>query len=143
MTSVAAASPTLDDRIQDLPQELQDIILEFTLESPSATVLLTKDYKPPGPLAISRKTRAKAATSYYNNSAFLFEKTSRTYDVGVLISSIVAWVKSLSREHRSWVKEVRVSNPDRGIRNFEPEIYQATNDAHTILETDCSLQHSG
>lgn len=66
---------TLDDRIAALPQELQDIILEFTLDSlldvpSSGIVTITLWQKPPVSLQISRALWTKFATRYYGGRTF-------------------------------------------------------------------------
>ncbi|KAK4618052.1 hypothetical protein CLAFUW4_11949 [Fulvia fulva] len=64
---------TLDSRIASLPQELQDIILDFTL---SATNPLTgraeiaHDHRPPLSLQINRTLRSKFAAHYYSTTIF-------------------------------------------------------------------------
>lgn len=59
--------PTLDNRVQALPQELQDSILDLTIgiHDSFCTMAIDGKYKSPLGLQISRATRAKFANHYY------------------------------------------------------------------------------
>lgn len=67
------ATRILSARIQALPQELQDEILEYALYFQAGggkVVRIDKDYKPPLGLQISWQTRAKFANAYHSNTIF-------------------------------------------------------------------------
>lgn len=87
-------------RIQDLPQELQDNILEALEEFqvPQNLVTITSAYKPPLPLQLSQKIRAKFAREYYGTASFRCE-----LNWGLLYD----WALSLTAEHREMVARVQ------------------------------------
>lgn len=94
--------PSLDDRIQALPQELQDGIVEaFLAVDSSATVKISPNYKPPMQLQVNRRLRSIFAKTYYSNSTFQFKDhvvTSR-------------WLLSLEFEHRACIQNIRYILP--------------------------------
>ena len=66
MASTSSPTPSLVQRVQALPQELQDMIFGYaTIPSTSNTDLLPQQYRPPSALQINRKTRGKFASEYY------------------------------------------------------------------------------
>lgn len=70
---------SLDDRMQALPQELQDMIFECTLTTHAttpSTVVLTPAHRPPRELQINRKTRAAFASTYYSTTTFRVQLNS-------------------------------------------------------------------
>ncbi|KAK4613918.1 hypothetical protein CLAFUW4_09470 [Fulvia fulva] len=65
---------SLEQRIQALPQELQDVILDFTVavKSPNVITLTEthgKKYKPPLCLQVNRKIRRESEQPYYLRAA--------------------------------------------------------------------------
>ncbi|KAK4613528.1 hypothetical protein CLAFUW4_09319 [Fulvia fulva] len=71
--SNTSSTPTfsLEDRIQALPQELQDEILEQTIAiEPDTAIILSPSYRPPLGLHLNRKIRHKFASTYYSTTAF-------------------------------------------------------------------------
>ncbi|CZT16247.1 uncharacterized protein RCC_02089 [Ramularia collo-cygni] len=69
-TMTASSSTTteeLNDRIQNLPQELQDWIKELVIDDgmPSSYVNIDDSYKPPLGLQIDHKSREKFAKEFY------------------------------------------------------------------------------
>lgn len=67
VSSATAACEQLDERIQNLPQELQDRIKEVLVNSslPDHLINITWAYKPPLGLQIDRKTRQRFASNFY------------------------------------------------------------------------------
>lgn len=64
---------SLDKKIQALPQELQDLILDFKIAvnpNDEGVILVTEDYKPPVGLQLNRKIRASFAAKYYSGAIF-------------------------------------------------------------------------
>lgn len=94
------SSPTLDDRIQALPRELQDAILEAWITIDSTTeITITESYKPPSQLHVSRSIRTSFATAYYAHTTFILH----TYNFEMNIP----WLSSLSSEHRDLIQHLR------------------------------------
>jgi hypothetical protein len=68
------AGTNLDSRIQALPQELQDAILEHTdAFHILPTTCVTQQYKPPVALQLNRKLRAKFVAEYYSATIFEYQ----------------------------------------------------------------------
>ncbi|KAK4618206.1 hypothetical protein CLAFUW4_12074 [Fulvia fulva] len=105
-----AATPMdeLRGRIQGLPQELYDMIRDFTLTldtSENGNITINRDYKPPVQLQIDSATRNKIAQEYYANTTFTFFKL---HDGEALC---IKWLDSLSPEARTSLREVRLEAP--------------------------------
>ena len=99
MASLKDSMP-LEQRIQQLPQELQDQILDAVLSLATAnakTVLITAAYRPPWQISVDRRTRKKQARDYYANS--VFQSTLHDW---------MSWIKSIPVQYQSLVKEIRV-----------------------------------
>ncbi|EME78669.1 uncharacterized protein MYCFIDRAFT_209035 [Pseudocercospora fijiensis CIRAD86] len=102
-----SADTDLDERIQILPQELQDIIFDFTLSPNSDRVIaVTSNYRAPSQLQISRKSRDVAAARYYSSNAFTFTTGKNTRQE--VFYFIQKWVASLPRLHASMLRELRL-----------------------------------
>lgn len=60
----------LRDNIMSLPQEIFDEIFDLVFWAPAdQETVISRDYKPPVQLQISRETRAKFSDAYYNHGA--------------------------------------------------------------------------
>jgi hypothetical protein len=59
---------TFNDRVQALAQELFSMIYDYTFTSDGKKVTITKHYKPPAQLQVSRATRERFAAEFYNNT---------------------------------------------------------------------------
>lgn len=60
---------TTSERVQALPQDLQDLIYEHTIShEPTRTITITKDYRPPLQLQLHHKLRQDFATRYYSGA---------------------------------------------------------------------------
>lgn len=97
--------------VQKLPQELQDIIADYTLyhsTTVSKMVTISTDYKPPAELSISRASRDIFATNYYNNTWFVIP-----YKAGD--GNLMQWLNSLSYGHCSHVRFVLMCPPSARI----------------------------
>lgn len=110
----AIDAQSIPDRLGNIPQELYDKILLFSLVYdaggemfPSATAngspitnaqYIDNSYRPPVQLAINRKIRQDTTQKYYRDTTFILS------DHGVLQK----WVRSLSREAMAEIKEARV-----------------------------------
>lgn len=119
MTAGLDSFERLQARLQALPQELQDTILEYTCTvTPSATnsahappaidipdstagVYVDEHYRPPPQLS-SPRVRELYAKSYYSTTVFNF--TSRAH--------LVKWLVALPSEHRAWLVELRYHDPE-------------------------------
>lgn len=88
----------LIDRIQSLPQELFDLIHDYTFTVLTSTpVIIDKSFKLPSNLQVSHGTRGDLARGFFLNSTFLF------YDTAELL----AWTKALTVEHQRLVMTLR------------------------------------
>lgn len=88
--------PKLAERVQRLPQELQDIIESWTFTLPnSRTVMIDSGYTPPSILRVDRATRSKLAAEYYDTN------NTRFRELGGLAFK---WLDSLSIEHKSRIQ---------------------------------------
>lgn len=118
----------LDSRIQDLPQELQEMIMWFTDGFDVPTVVsITKavhkpcddykyqiepSYKPPIALQLNRKLRYQFAEKYYRNTMFVyivdshwsFLSPSSLTAVAVTRNHLWRWIQSLSKIHRDMIQ---------------------------------------
>lgn len=97
-----ARKGNLRERIHRLPQELQDMIQDFVFSADPAIQHLTRSYKPPATLQVSRKTRQKFAKSYYSQTTFRIDKTF-TLDL---------WLRSIRRVHLRKIKNMQVRIDD-------------------------------
>jgi hypothetical protein len=75
---------SLRQRILDRPQELYDMILDFTFTANPRTLEITADYQPPPTLQVSRATRRTFANSYFGpGSVFSFPRQEPLYPLDV------------------------------------------------------------
>ncbi|CAK1358008.1 hypothetical protein CB0940_07334 [Cercospora beticola] len=95
-------SAELDHRIQALPQELQDEILDLTVAIKPTTVVIDKSYKPPWQLAIDQALRRKVAQDYYSSTIFVVE------DGRAKPPLLRSWLTSLPADHTHLVSEIRL-----------------------------------
>lgn len=133
------ADDSTDKRIQDLPQELQDKILESTLASQIPTSItinricdfssefkrtscqllnpFTKSYTPPIALQINRKLRAEFAREYYSSTVFEC-LTEDTYGItrmnwkpylGPGTYQFTRWLASLPSTHLNYIGTLQLS----------------------------------
>ena len=98
--------PDLDDQIQALPQELQDIILDFVVTT-SRVVQIDMFYKPPVGLHLSKFLREKTAKSFYGKQQ-AFASGADTDNYARLLGK---WLDSLPAEHGLMIEEIRFSWP--------------------------------
>ena len=96
--------PDLDDQIQALPQELQDIILDFVVTT-SRVVQIDMFYKPPVGLHLSKFLREKTAKSFYGKQQ-AFASGADTDNYARLLGK---WLDSLPAEHGLMIEEIRFS----------------------------------
>ncbi|KAK4494923.1 hypothetical protein PRZ48_014279 [Zasmidium cellare] len=107
MTSIMTTSESdeLNQRIHNLPQELQDRILDCTTAIEPGMVTIDDDYRPPWQLRINRATRSNCAKQYYTTSIFKLRKRSMN---DPLIAVLVRWLTRLPVEHVALVTHIRV-----------------------------------
>ena len=111
MTGTTRPSPkrqTLNDRIQALPQELQDIIRDYTLDYPTTpiAIMMSYDYRPPINLQINRAIRSTFASTYYTNTTFHSSNSKL----------LTKFVTALSPEHRDLLESIRLSSRIKQMR---------------------------
>lgn len=97
----------LDARIQGLPQELQDSILELTNveQLPIGSVTITKAHIPPSALHLNHKIRTDFARQYYSTTTFIGEHNLHCPgDCG----PIIRWMASLSAAHLKAIRMVHL-----------------------------------
>ncbi|KAF2164758.1 hypothetical protein M409DRAFT_24663 [Zasmidium cellare ATCC 36951] len=98
-----SADEELDRRIQALPQEVQDEILDHVLFiKPGEVTINTTSYTPPWQLHFNRATREKIAEHYYATSVFKISDA----DYGCF-SVTSRWLKSLTAKHQAKVADIR------------------------------------
>ena len=117
---------SIEWRIHQLPQELQDTILDFVLTIPSTEVQLTTAYKPPWQLSVDRRTRRVQAKDYYRYVHFYIPDS-------MYRAPLVVWMRSIPAIYRGLIAEIRIdvdwtplSNPS--WQPFDPSWYEATRD---------------
>lgn len=84
---------TIEERIQILPQELQDQILDSLLiltKRNLSFIWITPNYKPPWQLSLDHRTRRTQAYDYYVNTTFLYAGLSYVYQWHAFCRSIPA-----------------------------------------------------
>ncbi|KAF7187473.1 hypothetical protein HII31_11213 [Pseudocercospora fuligena] len=93
-------SLTLEDRVQSLPQELQDMIFNFVVEVPSHdTIVVDESYRAPAALWLNKPLRTTTAQKYFTTNAFAFKNmSSKFFD---------EWVDSLDPDHCALLKDTR------------------------------------
>lgn len=107
------ASDALDLKIQSLPQELQDAVLESLQDVQLlASVLVDASYKPPVALQLNSKMRAEFAKKYYGSTVFEY-RVVRYGNEAFLEKSgdkclLEAWACSLTPEHQTILGTVRI-----------------------------------
>ncbi|GIZ41803.1 hypothetical protein CKM354_000509600 [Cercospora kikuchii] len=95
--------PSLEHLLQALPQELQDMILGFTIiTSPSIVRIETERYQPPPLLQINRATRATAAESYYSQTVF-----ACTHEFHNNVE-FIRWLRSIPARHRALINRILI-----------------------------------
>lgn len=92
----------LAQRVQDLPAELYDMVLEYTFTAGRERIEITPAYKPPPQLQVSRTTRDLFAKHYYTRARF-FAPVWKT---------IKAFVRSLSIAHIIMLSGEEVPDPE-------------------------------
>ncbi|CAK1357965.1 unnamed protein product [Cercospora beticola] len=96
--------PTLEERIQSLAQELQDMILDYTLLIEPTTVNITDRYQPPWQLSVNRRTRPLVAEHYYSTSTS--SDMTRLHD-------LQQWLDRIPAEYVQMIENVEF-----GVRNM-------------------------
>lgn len=102
----------LSRRIQALPQELQDIILDFVLSVPpndDGVVYISDAYKPPTGLQLNRKIRARFAKAYYGGDAiFLVERPLNLEFRLWCFPRLERWFSKLEFSHSELINTIRM-----------------------------------
>lgn len=118
----------LDERIQGLPQELQDWIMDLVVADglPSGFVEIDESYKPPLGLQINHKSRERFAREYYSagvvHRAHIIAAAHYTSSTLLAYKFVGIWLKALSPPHRDLLKMIRfdargdVYGPVKGTR---------------------------
>lgn len=97
------SAASFNQRINSLPQELYDMIFDYTFAADvSKPVIIKKSrfqksYNPPACLQVSRATRDTFAWTYYTNSVF----QSRSKE------DLCDWIKSLQTSHQRMIMSLR------------------------------------
>lgn len=105
----------LAKRVQNLPPELYNLIYKATFSfSPVQRCIYHKrdgQYEPPAILQVDRASRNLAAQSYYKNTTFCFAVKAKDGEdfVKVYDNPAQRWLLSLTQEHRSEMRKVRVA----------------------------------
>ncbi|GIZ41281.1 hypothetical protein CKM354_000459200 [Cercospora kikuchii] len=93
--------PSIEDRIQALSQELQDLILDFTLSSgvKCHNVWIVGNYKPPWQLQVNKRTRRFLLNHYSSESLFTVVHNSGFWR---------SWLRSLPATTLSMIQHIGV-----------------------------------
>lgn len=97
-----AESKTLAELVQDLPAELYNNVLEYTLTIDEDEVVIDKNWKPHARLQINRATRAHVAKKFYQDTEF-----TDWDEVGSLLPLFFG---TLSEEHASMITKIRLGD---------------------------------
>lgn len=90
---------TLNERIQALPAEIYNEIYDLT-STPSSVTHITREYKPPASLQVSRATRRKFSELYYDKD--------RTFYVNHALAW--TWLKSIETRVRLQIRsEIKIT----------------------------------
>lgn len=115
-----------DMRVQGLAQELQDMILRFTITVKPAddgAIYIDETYKPPLGLQLNRQMRASFATNYYGGDA-IFQYMSATYEARQLV---LRWPYSIKFPHisdaQAWPLRNWLESLEPGHRNMISTIH--------------------
>lgn len=86
----------LAQRVQNLPAELYDMVLEYTFTADEERIEITLAYKPPAQLQVSRATRELFAQDYYTTTRFVVPVWAHPMVVDRFVTSLsMAHVKLL------------------------------------------------
>ncbi|KAM3424682.1 hypothetical protein BST61_g6669 [Cercospora zeina] len=96
--------PTVEQRIRNLSQELQDMILDYTLLVEPSTVTITDTYRPPWQLSVNRRTRPIVAQHFYSTS---------TFNDNTALKNLEHWLDSLPEAQIPMLTKV-----DFGVRSL-------------------------
>ncbi|KJX92527.1 hypothetical protein TI39_contig5842g00023 [Zymoseptoria brevis] len=98
------------EHIQALPQELQDMVFDWTMRATIDTpdsahgkvVTIDADYKPPLALQINRKQRDISASEYYANTVFFIK--------GNDMHKCVNWLVTLASQHVRAINTIKYAD---------------------------------
>lgn len=132
----------LATRVQDLPVELYNDILDLMLTPDAKFVTIKDDYEPPTQLQISRATRERFAVRYYSPPiAFAYYSTLW----------LCRWLKSLPKEHCSNIARIfqlyfsRVAKPEAVVRDEQVSNASETNrrlqEHNIVLSTEAVVAY--
>ena len=91
----------LSQRVQDLPPELFNMVLDYTTLTMDDEVVIAKDMKIPVGLHINRAVRAAIAEKFYRNTIFVLPTSSRPSDLR-------KWLESMSANHLRAIRTIRL-----------------------------------
>lgn len=111
----------LDKKIQNLPQELQDLVRELyqTSQLPDTTVIIENSYRPPVTLQLSSKISGKFAARFYGETVFEMaeafgSKRSFFEPYGLKRESqkpvFHDWVTTLSKPHLAMLRTIHCTS---------------------------------
>lgn len=123
MTEAMASDIDIEDRIRRLPQELQDLILDFTLIPSARTVNINESYRPPWQLRINRRSREIVAMTYYRDTTFIIDsqKGQQPAYPQYRVSVLQCWLSSLRRKDRRLISHIHaIFDQDSYINLYKP-----------------------
>ncbi|CAK3953891.1 Hypothetical predicted protein [Lecanosticta acicola] len=139
MSSAQTSDMSLTERVQALPAELFNRVLDYTFTlSPSNNdiVEVTKAYKPPAILQIDRASRAKLMGRYYDDKIFTLD----VEDPG----GCVAWIHSLTSANRQAILQIRLDWLQRDKKpkfdDAHPTVFHASRILHKRLDAGVWLE---
>lgn len=133
----------LDERIQRLPQELQDWIMDLVIADglPSGFVEINETYKPPLGLQIDHKSREKFAKKFYKiGVAYQVRRDTSSYAPFTEYSFDHAykftggWLKTLSSSHLGLIPTIRFLAINEQVRTMNAIRRHATETLREEIE---------
>ena len=105
-------SNDLSRRIQNLPQELYDKILDYTVSVDDISEIeICRSYKPPAQLRINRVIRDREAANYYANTKF----TCNAWTLDQCAQMLGEWLRSIPVKHVCMIQNVGIATPGKQV----------------------------
>lgn len=112
-TNDSEKSAELENHIQALPQELQDMILDFTLIAAIEGVQAVVDDPPPWQISVNSRTRKIVAPKFYGTASFVVPERVVIARESPHLHLLTEWLKKVPAHYHPTIREIR-------IRSLEP-----------------------
>ena len=143
---LAALDTELVGRIQALPQELQDVILDYALsldDDEDIAVAIDDDYRFPWQIQINSRTRKKVTQAYYTRSTFLLPPLVLVARPSVdehrdWLHLLGIWLRAVPRERRKLINSIRI--PLSGFRARPEDIRELSKAFISFFSPDTDIR---